>query len=65
MSCAFCDVTPDELCARCRLVTLDGDPTDEARYRHLLAQAMAAVRAMPERPRALEDFFYEVHGEVL
>lgn len=65
MSCAFCDPTPDEFCARCRVIAVYGDPTDEARYRYLLAQAVTVVRAMPNRPRELEDFFYEVHGEAM
>lgn len=38
---------------------------DEAHYRFLLQRAAAAVRAMPERPRELEEFFYEVHGEAM
>lgn len=30
-----------------------------------LRRATAALRSMPERPRELEEFFYEVHGEVM
>lgn len=31
----------------------------------LISRAIAVVRAMPNRPRELEDFFYKVHGEAM
>lgn len=52
-------------CARCKVATSGYDDVGEAHYRMLLDRALSVVRAMPNRPRELEDFFYEVHGEVM
>jgi len=38
---------------------------DAARHESVLRRALAFVRTMPNRPRELEDFFYEVHGEAM
>lgn len=67
MTGGFLEEDDDEsLCSRCKVATtFDGAGADEAHYRFLLARAAAAVRAMPDRPRELEEFFYEVHGEAL
>jgi hypothetical protein len=36
-----------------------------SRHGELTRRAIACVRAMQNRPRELEDFFYEVHGEAM
>lgn len=56
----------DVLCSRCKVATASDEyDTDEAHYRCLLQRAATALRAMPNRPKELEDFFYEVHGEAM
>jgi len=36
-----------------------------SRHGELTRRAIAFVRNMADRPRELEDFFYEVHGEAM
>ena len=38
---------------------------DASRHANLLHRAILCVRGMANRPRELEDFFYEVHGEAM
>ena len=38
---------------------------DASRVRNIVAAAERALRAMPDRPRELEDLFWHVHGVAL
>lgn len=55
------------LCARCKVATMgaDMDYTETARLQFLLDRAVTAAKALPNRSRDLDEFFYQVHGVAL